>query len=86
MVRDHSRWFLRDLALDRNAVARSSCGIRAVRKEFRVTAMLYARYHGQILGLAIRSQADGDWKAKLREILAEFDNDCRDLRSSQPSA
>ena len=83
MVRDHSRWLLPDLALDRNAVAAgSSSGIRAVRRELRATAMLYARYHGQILGLAIRSQADGDWKAKLREILAEFDNDCRDLSRS----
>ena len=83
MIRDHSRWFLRDLALDRNAVAAgSSCGIRAVRRELRATAMLYGRYHGQILGLAIRSQADGGWKAKLHEILAEFDNDCRDLSRS----
>ena len=41
--------------------------------------MLYGRYHGKILGLAIRSGADGAWKAELREILAEFDNDCRDL-------
>ena len=41
--------------------------------------MLYGRYHSQILGLAIRSGADGGWQAKLREILAEFDNDCRDL-------
>jgi hypothetical protein len=44
--------------------------------------MLYGRYHGQILGLAIRSRADGSWKPKLREILAEFDNDCRDLSCS----
>ena len=44
--------------------------------------MLYGRYHGQILGLAIRSAADGDWKAKLREILAEFENDCRNLSAS----
>ena len=48
----------------------------------RMAAMLYGRYHGQILGLAIRSAADGRWKAKLREILAEFDNDCRDLPGS----
>jgi hypothetical protein len=44
--------------------------------------MLYGRYHGQILGLAIRSAADGGWKAKLREILAEFENDCRNLSAS----
>jgi len=34
MVRNHSRWFLRNLALDRNVVAAGSdCGVRAVRKE-----------------------------------------------------
>ena len=44
-----------------------------------MAAMLYGRYHGKILGLAIRSGADGAWKAELRGILAEFDNDCRDL-------
>ena len=38
---------------------------------------LYGRYHGQILGLARSSTADGRWRAKLREILAEFDDDCR---------
>ena len=41
--------------------------------------MLYGRYHGKILGLAMRSGTDGAWKAELREILAEFDNDCRGL-------
>jgi len=41
--------------------------------------MLYGRYHGKILGLAIRSGVDGAWKAELREIMAGFDNDCRDL-------
>jgi hypothetical protein len=55
----------------------------AVRKESGVTAMLYGRYHGKILDLAIRSGADGGWKAKLREILAEFDDDCRDLSRSR---
>ena len=48
----------------------------------RGAAMLYGRYHGQILALAIRSGADGGWQAKLREILAEFDDDCRDLSPS----
>jgi len=43
---------------------------------------LYGRYHGQILRLARRSTADGAWKAKLREILAEFDDDCRRLSPS----
>ena len=44
--------------------------------------MLYRQYYGQILALAIRSGADGGWQAKLREILAEFDNDWRDLSRS----
>jgi hypothetical protein len=38
---------------------------------------LYGRYHGRILSLARSSTADGAWRAKLREILAEFDDDCR---------
>jgi len=68
---------------DRNAVAAASdCGVRALRKEPGMTAMLYGRYHGQILGLAIRSAGDAGWKAKLRKILAEFDNDCRDSSAS----
>lgn len=37
---------------------------------------LYGRYHGRILGLARNATADGAWRAKLREILAEFDDDC----------
>jgi hypothetical protein len=46
-----------------------------------MTAMggLYGRYHGRILRLARVSTSDGAWKAKLREILAEFDEDCRGL-------
>ena len=44
--------------------------------------MLYGRYHGQILGLAMRSAADGDRTAKLRETLAEVENDCRNLSAS----
>jgi hypothetical protein len=43
---------------------------------------LYGRYHGRILRLARRPTADGAWKAKLREILAEFDDDCRGLSPS----
>jgi hypothetical protein len=43
---------------------------------------LYGRYHGRILQLATQSTEDGPWKAKLREILAEFDDDCRDLSAS----
>ncbi len=47
---------------------------------------LYARYHGRILQLARRSAADGAWRAKLREILAEFDDDCRTLPPTLNSA
>jgi hypothetical protein len=43
---------------------------------------LYGRYHGRILQLAGSSTADGAWKAKLREILAEFDDDRRHLSTS----
>jgi hypothetical protein len=32
--------------------------------------------------LATRSTEDGVWKAKLREILAEFDDDCLELSAS----
>lgn len=42
----------------------------------------YGRYHGRILRLATQATSDGSWKAKLREILAEFDNDCRELSAS----
>ena len=43
---------------------------------------LYGRYHGRILVLATRSTEDGAWKAKLREILTEFDDDCLELSTS----
>jgi hypothetical protein len=43
---------------------------------------LYAGYHGRILQLARQSTEDGSWKAKLRGILAEFDDDCRKLSAS----
>lgn len=43
---------------------------------------LYGRYHGRILVLATRSTEDGAWKARLREILAEFEDDCRKLSAS----
>ena len=45
-------------------------------------AELYGRYHGRILQLATLSTEDGAWKAKLREILAEFDDGCRELSAS----
>jgi hypothetical protein len=37
---------------------------------------LYGRYHGRLLALARSATDDGAWRAKLREILAEFDDDC----------
>lgn len=40
---------------------------------------LYGRYHGRLLALARAATSDGAWRAKLREILAEFDEDCRRL-------
>ena len=48
----------------------------------RAMDQLYGRYHGRILVLATRSTEDGAWKAKLREILAEFDDDCLELSAS----
>jgi len=42
----------------------------------------YGRYRGRILRLAAQATSDGAWKAKLREILAKFDNDCRELSAS----
>src|SRR5437016_13984337 len=39
--------------------------------------------HGRILRLARQSTSDGAWKAKLREILAEFDDDPRHLSVSE---
>lgn len=42
---------------------------------------LYGRYHGRILVLAARSTEDAS-KEKLREILAEFDDDCRELSAA----
>jgi hypothetical protein len=49
-----------------------------------MTAMsgLYGRYHGRILQLATGSTEDEAWNSKLREILAEFDDDCCDLSAS----
>jgi hypothetical protein len=40
---------------------------------------LYGRYHGRILALARGSTGGSAWRPKLREILAEFDEDCRRL-------
>lgn len=36
---------------------------------------IYGRYHGRILALARASFPGSAWRAKLREILAEFDDD-----------
>lgn len=38
---------------------------------------LYGRYHGRLLSLARTATANGAWRPKLREILAEFDVDCQ---------
>ena len=38
---------------------------------------LYGRYHGRLLALARTATDDEGWRARLREILAEFDEDCR---------
>src|SRR5271157_4419313 len=56
-------------------------GVPTSRDESGTTTMgeLYSRYHGRILRLATQATSDGAWKAKLREILAEFDNDRREL-------
>lgn len=43
---------------------------------------LYGRYHGRILRLAMRATSDRAWEAQLREILSDFDDDCRDLSAS----
>jgi len=42
---------------------------------------LYGRYHGPLLQLARQACDDGAWKAKLRELLAQFDDECRRLPS-----
>jgi hypothetical protein len=40
---------------------------------------LYGLYHGRILGLARTAAPQGAWRSQLREILTEFDRDCRRL-------
>ena len=40
---------------------------------------LYGRYHGRLLALARTATADKAWRAKLREILSDFDDNCRQL-------
>jgi hypothetical protein len=40
---------------------------------------LYGLYHGRILGLARAAAPQVAWRSKLREILAEFDEDCQRL-------
>lgn len=47
---------------------------------------LYGRYHGRLLRLARQATADGTWRAKLAEILAEFDDACRVLSCSSTQA
>jgi hypothetical protein len=46
----------------------------------------YGRYHGQILRLARVSTGNGAWKPKLREILADFDQECLHLSTSSATA
>jgi hypothetical protein len=45
---------------------------------------LYGRYHGRILSLARVSTADGAWRSKPREILAEFDKERLHLPRPRP--
>jgi hypothetical protein len=40
---------------------------------------LYGHYHGQILRLARGPTGDHRWRAQLRQILAEFDAESRQL-------
>jgi hypothetical protein len=40
---------------------------------------LYGRYHGRLLALARTATADKAWRAKLREILSDFDDNGRQL-------
>jgi hypothetical protein len=47
---------------------------------------LYGRYHGRLLRLARQATVNGAWRAKLAEILAEFDADCRVLSQSSTRA
>jgi hypothetical protein len=40
---------------------------------------LYGRYHGRLLALARSATVNKAWRATLREILSDFDDDCRQL-------
>src|ERR1700758_5060520 len=48
-----------------------------VRDEIASMIELYGHYHGRLLSLARTATANRAWRAKLREILAEFDDHCR---------
>lgn len=81
MVRNHSGWFLRNLPLERDAVAAGSgsSGIPRVARNPGRLECFTGDTTARSSAWGIRAGADGAWKAELREILAEFDNDCRDL-------
>jgi len=40
---------------------------------------LYGRYHGRLLALVRIATVDKAWRTTLREILSDFDDDCRQL-------
>jgi len=40
---------------------------------------LYGRYHGRLLALVRTATVDKAWRTTLREILSDFDDDCRQL-------
>ena len=48
-----------------------------VRDEIASVVELYGLYHGRLLSLARTAAANRAWRAKLQEILAEFDDHCR---------
>lgn len=67
------------LGASAGGVTRGGCRRTAAGSEERGMSELYGRYHGRLLALARAATADGAWKSKLRELLAEFDDDCRRL-------
>jgi hypothetical protein len=52
-------------------------GMSGHKKEWPIKTELYGRYHGRLLALARAATNDGAWRAKLRETLVDFDDDCR---------
>src|SRR5271165_4409590 len=77
MVRDHSRWFLRNLALDRNVVAAGNdCGVRAVRKEPGMTVC----FTGDI------TARSSGWQYGLRQMAIGKQNCAKSSPSSKTTA